>query len=102
MELTRCKRCGGRITRRAGAYECIGCGARYAPLSMTDAALLLGSLHDSQPSKSTADAAVPEHLSGDFEIKDGVLVKYKGEGGAVVIPAEVTTIGTAAFPLHSP
>ena len=33
----------------------------------------------------------------DFEIKDGVLVKYKGNGGNVVIPNSVTTIGENAF-----
>lgn len=34
----------------------------------------------------------------DFEIrKDGVLVKYKGLGGDVVIPDSVTSIGEYAF-----
>ena len=33
----------------------------------------------------------------DFEIKDGVLVKYHGGGGDVVIPKKVTSIGGFAF-----
>ena len=33
----------------------------------------------------------------DFEIKDGVLKKYRGEGGDVTIPAGVTEIGPLAF-----
>ena len=33
----------------------------------------------------------------DFEIKGGVLVKYKGKGGEVVIPNNVTSIGVSAF-----
>ena len=33
----------------------------------------------------------------DFEIKDGVLVKYKGKGGDVTIPSGVTSIGKEAF-----
>jgi hypothetical protein len=33
----------------------------------------------------------------DFEIKDGVLVKYNGVGGDVVIPEGVTKIGDCAF-----
>ena len=33
----------------------------------------------------------------DFEITDGVLVKYKGKGGDVVIPDGVTKIGEYAF-----
>ena len=33
----------------------------------------------------------------DFEITDGQLVKYKGEGGNAVIPDSVTVIGYSAF-----
>ena len=35
--------------------------------------------------------------SSDFEIKDGVLVKYRGKGGEIVIPDGVTEIGDEAF-----
>ena len=35
--------------------------------------------------------------NSDFDIQDGVLVKYNGEGGAVVIPEGVTSIGERAF-----
>ena len=35
--------------------------------------------------------------SSDFEIKDGVLVRYRGEGGKIVIPDGVTEIGDEAF-----
>ena len=35
--------------------------------------------------------------SKDFEIKDGVLVKYTGKGGDAVIPNGVTSIGDHAF-----
>ena len=33
----------------------------------------------------------------DFRIKNGVLVKYVGNGGDVVIPDSVTAIGVKAF-----
>ena len=33
----------------------------------------------------------------DFEIKKGILVKYRGKGGDVTIPEEVTSIGISAF-----
>ena len=36
-------------------------------------------------------------MSNDFVVKDGVLVKYKGSGGDVIIPEGVTSIGDDAF-----
>ena len=33
----------------------------------------------------------------DFKIEDGVLVEYSGEGGVVIIPNSVTSIGKEAF-----
>lgn len=35
--------------------------------------------------------------AADFQIQDGVLVKYNGSEANVTIPASVTTIGTEAF-----
>ncbi len=35
--------------------------------------------------------------SKDFEIENGVLKKYKGEGNDVIIPKCVTSIGDRAF-----
>ena len=34
---------------------------------------------------------------GEFFVEDGVLVKYTGAGGDVVVPADVTAIGDRAF-----
>ena len=36
-------------------------------------------------------------VEGYFEITDGVLTKYNGPGGSVVIPGSVTSIGNEAF-----
>lgn len=33
----------------------------------------------------------------EFDIENGVLIKYKGDGGNVVIPEGVTEIGYCAF-----
>ena len=40
---------------------------------------------------------VAEPVNPDFEIEDGVLVNYKGNGGNVVIPKSVISIGDSAF-----
>ncbi|MBR1529672.1 MAG: leucine-rich repeat domain-containing protein [Oscillospiraceae bacterium] len=36
-------------------------------------------------------------MNQDFEIKDGVVIKYLGKGGAVTVPDGVTKIGDRAF-----
>ncbi len=37
------------------------------------------------------------NVNADFEVQNGVLIRYRGGGGAVSIPASVTTIGARAF-----
>ena len=50
------------------------------------------------PDGETGDALLQSDASDyDFEIKDGVLVKYHGSGGDVTIPSSVTSIGEYAF-----
>ena len=62
-----------------------------ASLDLTDGDALL--------SESEAQGDVPETNddSSDFTIKNGVLTKYNGTGGDVVIPDGVTSIGRYAF-----
>lgn len=36
-------------------------------------------------------------MAGSFDIQDGVLMKYTGTGGDVVIPKGIKTIGVWAF-----
>lgn len=49
-------------------------------------------------SKPTAEGeSVAKINPADFEIQKGVLIRYKGKGGAVVIPNSVTSIGDWAF-----
>ena len=43
------------------------------------------------------NAVVSNDGTEDFEIINGILVKYKGAGGDVVIPGTVTVIGEKAF-----
>ena len=51
-----------------------------------------------EPATVPADSAVVSNDGAeDFEIINGILVKYKGAGGDVVIPNSVTVIGESAF-----
>ena len=55
------------------------------------------------PTSPSATPATPKTSikMEDFEIQDGVLKKYKGKGGNVVIPNGVTSIGNFAFSVCS-
>lgn len=55
-------------------------------------------LEDVEAVTASPDNAVESNDdAGDFQIINGILVKYNGEGGDVVIPDGVTTIGEDAF-----
>ena len=55
-------------------------------------------LEDVEAVTASPDNAIESNDdAGDFEIINGILVKYKGKGGDVVIPYGVTTIGAKAF-----
>ena len=49
-----------------------------------------------EPSQTQFPVAYAEQ-QGDFQIENGVLVKYTGSGGDVIIPDTVTSIGAFAF-----
>ena len=48
-------------------------------------------------SEAQGDASQANDDSSDFTIEDGVLIKYNGAGGDVVIPDGVKEIGSQAF-----
>ncbi|HRT82615.1 MAG TPA: leucine-rich repeat domain-containing protein, partial [Oscillospiraceae bacterium] len=50
-----------------------------------------------ESSESEGTISAKTNSGEDFEIDDGVLVKYNGPGGHVVVPAGVTSIGELAF-----
>ena len=53
---------------------------------------------DSAPAPKSTPKPIPAASPlSDFEIENGVLKKYKGKGGEVVIPSSVTSIGEEAF-----
>lgn len=49
------------------------------------------------PAKTTPVPVKPATASQDFEINNGVLMKYVGKGGNVKVPDGVTVIGNRAF-----
>ena len=67
-------------------------------LGENDGIALDFSLEDVEAVTVSPDNAVESNDdAGDFQIINGILVKYNGEGGDVVIPDGVTTIGESAF-----
>ena len=73
----KCKKCGGRLEYMPdGMLQCNLCGSRYKA-----------------PKEDQPAPAAPS----DFEIENGVLVRYRGKGGDVTVPAGVTSIGDEAF-----
>lgn len=52
---------------------------------------------DKEKTQKKGDASVQEWEERGFEIKNGVLLHYRGKDSEVVIPASVTSIGYGAF-----
>jgi len=60
--------------------------------------IVLAIIEEKEEATASVPAVVSEDKSSDFEINaKGVLKKYKGAGGNVVIPAGITSIGYKAF-----
>ena len=53
--------------------------------------------HSADPGPGKAESDKTASPASDFVIENGVLTKYTGEGGSVVIPDGVTSIGREAF-----
>ena len=53
--------------------------------------------HSADPGPGKAESDKTASPASDFVIENGVLTKYTGEGGSVVIPDGVTSIGEEAF-----
>ncbi len=79
MALITCPDCGGKVSEHASACPHCGCLVSYITDSENNAAISVG----------------PE--SKDFQIEDGILIKYTGKGGDVVVPTGVKKIGKNAF-----
>lgn len=98
-----CPECGTQLVSQKFCHEC---GANIAKYSGGD----FDSAHESknildfdfsalqnEAQEQLEEKKRLDKIAADFEIEDGVLVKYKGKGGKVVIPKEVTVIGKKAF-----
>lgn len=59
--------------------------------------LILAMIALSLLGSSTISAKERTEKTSDFQIKDGVLVKYKGTDSEVTVPDGVTVIGRSAF-----
>ncbi len=75
---------------------CLGLAAAIACTSLPAMGVQAQELQTRQQEEREVTSGTGES-EGDFQIEDGVLVKYNGDGGNVVIPEGVTSIGDSAF-----
>jgi len=97
-----CPECGAKLITQKFCQECGANISKYlnnknnAESSGGLAGLDFSAL-ENEASKQLKKQKALEKVKKDFEIKDGVLIKYKGKGGKVIVPKEVTVIGKSAF-----
>jgi len=97
-----CPECGAKLITQKFCQECGANISKYlnnknnAESSGGLAGLDFSAL-ENEASKQLKKQQALEKIKKDFEIKDGVLIKYKGKGGKVVVPKEVTVVGKNAF-----
>lgn len=75
---------------------CVECGADLSAYQQQENSGIDSFDFSSLEREAKNQLAEQERLK-DFEIENGVLTKYKGNGGKVVVPKNVTIIGTKAF-----
>lgn len=92
-----CPECGVKLVSQKFCHEC---GANIAQYlngeNLSDAGSLSSFDFSHLAAEAEAQLAEQERLR-DFEIVGGTLVKYVGNGGHVVVPNEITAIGSYAF-----
>ena len=94
-----CPECGVKLVSQKFCHECGANITKYLN-GDTDSSNGLGSSLNFDFSSLQSEAEeqlAKQKMLEDFEIEDGVLKKYKGKGGKVVIPKEVKIIGEKAF-----
>ncbi len=80
MALVTCPDCGEKVSEHVSACPHCGCSMSYVTNNVSDAV-----------------ATRLEEEPKDFQIEDGILIKYTGKGGDVVVPTGVKKIGEGAF-----
>lgn len=79
---------------------CVECGAdlsAYIQQESGESVDGFGGFDFSALEQEAKNQLAEQERLNDFEIENGVLTKYKGKGGKVVVPKNVTVIGAKAF-----
>ena len=102
MELKFCPECGAQLLTQKFCQRCGANISKYlnAESSQRSSESLSGfdfSALENEASKQLREQERLEKIKKAFEIENGVLKKYIGEGDDVIIPREVSSIGPGAF-----
>ena len=97
-----CPECGAKLITQKFCQECGANISKYLGNkgSSESSESLAGfdfSALENEASKQLKEQERLEKIKKDFEIENGVLIKYKGKGGKVVVPKSVTVVGAKAF-----
>lgn len=90
-----CPECGAKLVSQKFCAECGADLRKY--FEDTNNGSSLGNFDFSTLEQEAQKQLAEQERLNDFEIENGMLKKYVGQGGKVVVPKSVTVIGPKAF-----
>ncbi|MBQ8408356.1 MAG: leucine-rich repeat protein [Clostridia bacterium] len=93
-----CPECGAKLITQKFCQECGANISKYlGNKGGSESSDSLAGFDFSALENEASKQLREQELLADFEVVDGVLIKYKGKGGKVTIPACINSIGKEAF-----
>lgn len=90
-----CPECGAKLVTQKFCQECGANISKY--VNNDNNSNGLDSFDFSALENEASKQLKEQEMLADFEVEDGVIIKYKGNGGKITIPACIRSIGKDAF-----